>query len=59
MWRPARNGDLIAPLFHDDVTASKVLEGWLREMTPREVRQVLELTKSEYEEAVRRTEGVE
>jgi hypothetical protein len=46
--------DLIATLFHDDVAARKVLEGWLREMTPREVMQVLEPTKWKYEQTVKR-----
>ena len=33
--------DLIATLFSDDVAARKVLEGWSREMTSREVMQGL------------------
>jgi hypothetical protein len=46
--------DLIATLFRDDVAARKVLEGWSREMTPREVMKVLDLTEWKYEQAVRR-----
>ena len=46
--------DLIATLFRDDVAARKVLEGWSREMTPREVMKALDLTEWKYEQAVRR-----
>jgi len=46
--------DLIAALFNGDVAARGVLEGWSREMTPREVMKVLDLTEWKYEQAVRR-----
>jgi hypothetical protein len=46
--------DLIAALFDGDVAARKVLLGWSREMTPREVMKVLDLTEWKYEQAVRR-----
>jgi hypothetical protein len=46
--------DLIATLFSNDVAARKVLEGWSREMTSREVMRVFDLKKWEYEQAVKR-----